>query len=379
MLRRVVFSRFSSRFELKILQIISGRQVNGALVHCKLLTERLVRRGHDVTVMCRPDSWIWDQLNEINARVVLSEMNRWPLTELWRASRWVQREGFDVMHTHMSRAHAYGVLLRRLSGVPVVATAHNRYVQLHWRLNDRVIANSEATRQFHCRYNRVLQHKVSTIHCFVDLPRFAKLNPRSRMRMRRSWRVQEHQPVIGIVGDVVARKGHWYLFNSLPGLLRQFPDLLLVVTGRFKRNEPYVKKLRRYLLKHQLVGKVKWLGRRDNIPEIMSALDVLVVPSLEEPMGMVPLEAMAAGTPVIAARTGGLIEVVKHEVNGILVPVKDARSIETAVARLLSDAELGRAVSSRGLKWVHNQFSPPVLSEKIEQTLITACRQPRAA
>ncbi len=364
---------------MKILQIISGRNVNGALVHCKLLSGRLSELGHEVTVLCRPDSWIWDQLDDANLRVVASELNRWPLTELVRTARWVRDEKFDVIHTHMSRAHAYGVLLRWFSGVPVVATAHNRHVQVHWRFNDRVIANSEATRRFHCLVNRVERHKVETIHCFVDLPKFARLHQRSGIRLKRQWRLADDQPVLGIVGDVTPRKGHWYLFKSLPGLVRRFPDLQLIVTGRFERNEGYVKKLRRFLLEHQLARRVKWLGRRSDIPEIMAALDVLVVPSIEEPMGMVPLEAMAAGTPVVAARTGGLVEVVRDEINGIIIPSRCFKSIEVAVGRLLSDQGLRDRLTKNGLQWVQQQFSPSVLSEKIERTLADTSRFRRVA
>ena len=225
--------------------------------------------------MCRKDSWITNELDTRSIRIVSSELNRWPIRELVNSAKWIRRERFDVIHTHMSRAHTYGILLKCLTGIPVVATAHNRHPQLHWPLNDYVIANSDATRRFHCRVNRVRKSKVNTIHCFIDLASFENVNPLARLGIRREWKFAGNRPVIGVVGDVTPRKGHWYLFNALPELIKRFPDLGMVVVGRFHRNEAYVKRLRQFQSRHRIFGRVRWLGRRDNVAEIMSAIDLL--------------------------------------------------------------------------------------------------------
>ena len=360
---------------MKILQIISGVEVNGALMHCKLLSQELARNGHDVTLMCRRDSWIWDQVDQDLVRVVASEMNRWPLGQLFAAARWIRSEQFDVMHTHMSRAHTYGILMKHLSGVPVVATAHNRHIQVHWCLNDYVIANSEATRSFHCRYNGVPRRKVETIHCFIDRSRFDGVSDIMRKQIRERWRISQQAPVIGIVGAVTKRKGHWYLFQALPQLLERFPDLRLVIVGGFDRQDPYVQKLRAFQKKHQLIGKIKWWGARKHIQNVMQGLDALVVPSLEEPMGMVPLEAMATGTPVIASKTGGLVEVIQHQENGLLIPRRDSEAIVQAVSRVLEDQDLRQQLITSGFRWVNDQFSSETLSGRVEQALLSTSRR----
>ena len=365
---------------MKILQIISGKSVNGALVHCKLLAHELADAGHDVTVLCRRKSWIWDELDRDRLRVTASEMERWPFSKLRESAKWVRDENFDVMHTHMSRAHTFGILMKHLSGTPVVATAHNRHFQLHWRMNDRVIANSEATRSYHRRYNRVSPEKLETIHCFIDSSRFLNVAHEMRQRIRERWGIAEDAPVIGIVGDVTKRKGHWYLFQALPQLLKRFPDLRIVLVGRFDRRAPYVQKLRRFQLQNNLERRVIWWGRRKHIQNVMSGLDVLVAPSLEEPMGMVPLEAMAAGTAVVASRTGGLVEVVQDRENGLLVPCRDPGAIAEAVGRLLGDRQLRDQFVTAGQRWVRDRFSPQSLSEQVAQTLLqTSQMKSRAA
>jgi len=128
---------------LKILQLISGTGVNGAVTYCKFLSEQLEQFGHQVTVLCRPGGWLQQQLPP-TIEVVESDFSRRPL-ELRRMAKWIRKQRFDVMHSHMSSAHFFGGLMRLMTGTPVIATAHQCSLQLHWRLNDHVIANSDAT------------------------------------------------------------------------------------------------------------------------------------------------------------------------------------------------------------------------------------------
>ena len=109
------------------------------------LREELAARGHGVTLVCRPGAWIEHELRGGPVDVVLSDLHRWPTDELRRVAALVDARAIDVVHTHMSRAHFFGVLLRWFSDVPVVATAHNRRIQPHWMFNDGVIAVCEVS------------------------------------------------------------------------------------------------------------------------------------------------------------------------------------------------------------------------------------------
>ena len=131
----------------------SGTAVNGAVLYCKFLSERLARRGHRVSLMLRQNACLLDQPIE-GVQTVVSEMSRSPF-EIARMVKWVKENKIDVIHTHMTRAHGFGVLLKAFTGVPVVATAHSCSFQLHWPWNNFVIANSNATMEFHQRVNRV--------------------------------------------------------------------------------------------------------------------------------------------------------------------------------------------------------------------------------
>ncbi len=349
---------------MKILQVISGREINGALTYCKYLAEMLVQRGHEVTILCRENCWLQTEGVE-GVRFINCEMNRKP-AQVSRIQKWVQSNQIDVIHTHMSRAHAFGVLLKLVTGVPVVATAHNRSFQLHWKMNDYVIANSQATMDYQLRVNRVSPANIEKVLCFTDLKRFDNVEPRDLRRVRRQLRLSGDEFVVGCVGEVIKRKGQLYLFQALKRIATEVPNFKLVLLGRFNRDEPYTRRLRSIQVRSGLFRTVKWLGLRTNVQDYMTAFDLLVVPSIEEPLGLVAVESLAAGTAVVAARTGGLPEIVEHGKSGLLVPPRDPDALADAVIELARDdakrIQMGKVGQDRTLK----VFETAALCDQVE-------------
>ncbi len=363
---------------MRILQLNSGTEINGAIMHTYLLSRQLRDLGHEVSVVCRPGYWLWKHLEGTGIERVPSQMVRRPW-EVWRIARFVRRRQVDVIHTHMSRAHMFGLLLRMATSVPCVATAHNRHFQLHWRWNDFVIANSDATREFQIRVNRVPAQRIRTIYCASDLGRFQAVDHETRRQTRRELGVNDQRPLIGIIGEVVKRKGHIYLVRALPEIVRAFPDAQIALVGRFKRRERETQELRDFLAEQKLYRKIIWIGRRNNVQDFMAAMDVCVVPSLEEPLGLVAMEAQAAGTPVVVSDTGGLTEIVTHQQNGLVVPVRDVGAIAAGVIRLLSDSDLAAELVANGRRTVAERFAPEKLARQVAEVLDSVRRRRAAA
>lgn len=362
---------------MNILQIISGRGVNGALTYCKFVSEQLQKFGHQVTVIGRPDSWLKSNLDP-SIKFVESDLARKPF-ELKRIAKQIREGGFDVMHTHMSRAHSFGVILKLMTGVPVVATAHAHSFQVHWRLNDFVIANSQATYDYQRRINRIPSDKMEKVFCFTELQRFQEVTPLNVTIVKRQMRLTGDEFLVGLVGDFSPRKGHQYLFEALPKIVSEVPNFKLVTIGRFNRNEPLVKRLRAFQLKHNLNCRVKWLGYRPNVQDFMAAFDLCVVPSVIEPLGLVALEAMAAGTPVVAAKTGGLPEIVKHQQNGLLVDSKNPEQLADAVIQMARSESERLRMGENGRAMVSEKFNPIELTRQVEQILGNVASVRRAA
>ena len=366
--RRIIFPSITAELNLKILQIISGINVNGAVAYCKFLSEQLQQFGHQVSVLCRPDSWIQQHLPP-SIEVFESDLSRRPL-ELRRVAKWIRQQEFDVMHSHMSSAHAYGVLMRLMTRTPVVATAHQCSLQFHWWMNHRVIANSKSTATYQRRFNLVPASKLSTIHCFTDLDRFLNTTPASVQIVRNEMRLKDDDFVVGLVGNVVARKGHLYLFKAIEEIVASVPNFKLVLIGRFHRRQIYVKRLRNLQRQPALLNRVKWLGLRDNVQDFMAAFDLNVVPSVEEPLGLVALESLATGTPVVATNTGGLPEIIKPHINGLLVPPKNPRALAKAIIAMAKAPETRQRFGENGRRFVQENFNPETLAREVENVFL---------
>ena len=347
------------------MQIISGRGVNGALVYCKMLCEELVSRGHQVTLVCRENSWMSDNVDPSRVRIIESSLEKFSPGEIRRMSLLVKQHGIELIHTHMTRGQNFGVLMKMMTGVPVVATAHNRLFQLHWNLNDYVIANSQATFDYHARVNRIPASRMEVVYCCSDLDRMSQVEPAQALAIRQQLGVQPDQVLIGLIGEFAIRKGHIHFVRALPGILDQVPDAKVIFLGRFGRRQAHVRKIRQFLLENDLAGTTKWLGRKSNVAQYMAACDLTVVPSLEEPLGLVAVESLMAKTPVVASKTGGLQEVIIDGETGLLVPPADEIGLAKAVVRLARDPELRSHLATKGYQHVCQNFALEKLIDEV--------------
>jgi glycosyltransferase involved in cell wall biosynthesis len=122
-------------------------------------------------------------------------------------------------------------------------------------------------------------------------------------------------------------------------------------------NRSYVARLHSEIARRGLEDAVSFPGEREDIVDVLRALDVVLVPSWEEPFGRVVAEAMAAGTPVVATNAGGPAEIVEHEISGLLAPPADADAWVAAVGRILSDEAFADTLRRNGRRIARERFS----------------------
>ena len=171
--------------------------------------------------------------------------------------------------------------------------------------------------------------------------------------MRRALGLSPDDPVVGLVARLDHwAKGHAELFQALAQVRSRYPLRCLVIGGG--RRQPEMVALVREL---SLTPFVNFLGHRDDIPDLLAALDIFVLPSHSEGISRSLLEAMAAGLPVVVSDVGGSPEVVRSGVNGLLIPARDPSALARALLRLLSDPALGQKLGSAASQQVAANFS----------------------
>ena len=193
--------------------------------------------------------------------------------------------------------------------------------------------------------------RIVTIPNGVDIKRFQPM-PRNR-RLREELAISDDAPVIGIVGRLTDQKGHVYLLRALPLLLTKSPALRCLVVGDGELRE----ELQKFAVDLGLTEHCLFLGVRHDIPEVLAAMDLLVLPSLSEGMPYVALEGMAMGKPVVATAVNGVPELIQDGVTGLLVPRKDPVALVKAIEIVLANPHVAASFGLAARRLVEQTYS----------------------
>jgi len=226
--------------------------------------------------------------------------------------------------------------------------------------------------------------KGTVIHNALDLSDYSVQPDGDGVRAEFGWPAQT--PLVGIVGRLDWWKGHEYFLQALAEAAQQIPDLKGLVVGEPEhtpRNHEYYLRLLRLTETLGLKGRIVFTGFRPDIPRLMSALDVVVLSSaMPEPFGRVLIEGMAAGKPVVATATGGVLDVIEHDLTGLLVPPQDSSAIARAVLSLLLDRNKAKRIGRAARQRVEEKFTLThhiVAVQSVYDTVLKHCPRSRRA
>ena len=223
----------------------------------------------------------------------------------------------------------------------------------------RMIAVSEAVAcNFLGRFSGLMMNRVNVILNAIDLQKFEP-DQTARKEVRRELQLGVDEPIIGIVGQLTPRKGQLELMRAFAQTLNEIPQAVLLVVGAplFNRDHEYKELLRQTASKLGIQHRVRMVGARSDVAAIMQGLDLLVINSSVEPFGLVALEAMACGTPVLAAAVDGIPEIIEHDKNGWMVPPRDERMLKEAIVHLSRRPILRARLAAHGKQHVAAHFS----------------------
>ncbi len=296
----------------------------------------------------------------------LREIHRYAAS-VTRLARELRHRRPDVVVGWMTKAQLYAGPAARLAGTPAVwcqqgmASRRSGLDRAATALPARgVVAVSQAVG----RAQRALRPRrpVKVVYPGVDLERFdqGRLPPPADARAR--LELPAEGGLVGIVARLQRWKGVHLLLEALPDVIGRHQDVHCVVVGGVHELEPdYEPALRRTVADLGLEGRVIFAGRQPEVELWIQAMDVVVNASADEPFGLTIVEAMALGKPVVAAASGGPLEIIHDAVDGLLVPQGDARGLASAVVRLLADPELagrlGQAAQRRAGEFSSRRYA----------------------
>jgi glycosyltransferase involved in cell wall biosynthesis len=296
---------------------------------------------------------------------------------------------YDILFLNTQKALVLGALSKPLHRKKIVWHLHDimssdhfgpaQRLVVRWLTRfavDHVIANSHASAASLVALTRCAPDAVPVVHNGVDIDEFRQADAPDMGALRRRFGLPEHVYLAGLFGRLAPWKGQHVAIEALV----RIPDMVLVLVGSALFGEQsYVQMLHRQAARLGVEDRVIFAGFRDDMPAWMKAVDIILHTSTEpEPFGRVIVEGMAAGRPVIAAAAGGVTEILRHRVNGWLIPPCDPAALVDAIETLRAAPELAGRVARVARDDAADRFSVGSYLEQMKRSIAEAVGKARS-
>jgi glycosyltransferase involved in cell wall biosynthesis len=369
---------FNKHLPRKVFFLVDSLEIGGSESQAVELALRLSKTRYTVTLGClRMRGPLLTRLQgsgisvvEFHPRGGIDSLRG--VWQLFRLAAFLSREHFDIVHTHDLWSNLIGVPAAFLARVPVIISSQRDLSHLPWYQGKRrvwlrriqglssvVLANANPIREQLIQEGHLRPEKVRVVRNGVDLEKFDQGSRDSRAFLANAGDGKRIILVGNMTGEV---KGHSVLIKAAPSILREFPDVRFVFAGDGTYRKQFEVQVRELgLEKHFL-----FLGRREDVPEILAACDMAVLPSRTEGLPNALLEYLAAGLATVASDVGGNAEILEDGATGLLVPPDNAELLAAAVLRFLRDPELAGRLGHSGREYVRRTFGFDRTVEQIE-------------
>ena len=290
----------------------------------------------------------------------------------------LRNERPDIVHTHTSKAGILGRWAAFFVRVPVII--HTPHGHVFWGyfgklktrifillekisalVTDRLVMLTEQEKIDHLHFHIAPENKFSVVHSGINLDEFSNTSV-DPAAMKRRLGIPEDNLIVGTVGRLTSIKGHRYLIEAARKIAGSRPDTTFVILG----DGELLDELKNMVTRSDIEENIKFLGWRSDVAEVMSTFDIFALPSLNEGMGRVLVEAMALGRPIVASNIGGIPDLVVDGENGYLVPVGDVETLAARIRKLLDDPEKREEMGECGKK-IAIDYSANAMVQKIDR------------
>jgi glycosyltransferase involved in cell wall biosynthesis len=363
---------------VRILHTESSRGWGGQELRILAEARGMMARGHAVWIAAPPESRIAQAASASGLALIGADLRRvWAARDLRRLCRAIRTLGIEVVNTHSSWDSWIGGFAGRSArtGVRVVRTRHlsttiaNSWFSrvLYTRLADHVVTTGEAIREQMIQDNGFPGNRITSVVTGVD---FDALQPsQGPSAVRAALGIPATVPVIGTLSTLRSWKGHLDLLEALVRL-RATRDIL----GIFVGSGPYEEVIRARIRDLHLGTAVVMPGHREDVADLLSVMDVFAFPSTaNEGVPQAVLQAMALRRPIVAAKLGGIPEIVRDGETGVLVPTRDPGALATGIAQVLDDPVGATRRAQAAVDLVRTHYTLEVMLDKMEGVYHKVC------
>lgn len=342
---------------MNILQVLPKLDEGGVEIGTVDLARFLTLKGHKAVVVSGGGRLV-RKLNEVGARhYKLPVGSKSIFTFVWVIPRMlgvIRKENIQIIHARSRVPALASFIASRIANIAFITTAHGYYRKhlisqvMGWGKFAIVASNAMAYHMVN-NFHTPLE-KIKLIPRGVDIKNFKYISPEDR---------KSSYFTIGMISRISPVKGHTYFIRAISQVSRKIPNLkVLIIGGVAKGKEKYKEELKLLIRRLGLTEVVSFLGPKDDIPKILSELNLLVLsPLQQEAFGRAIIEAQAAGVPVIATTVGGIVDIVKDKITGLLCSPEDPKDLADKIIKLAKDKDLQLKLSRYGRKSVEENFT----------------------
>jgi len=365
---------------MKILYLANHLNAGGITSYILNLSCGLKARGHDVFIASSGGELLpkfnnsriehfyipIKTKNELSPKIILSA---------FKLAKLIKKNEIDILHSHSRTTQVLGCLLHRLTGIKHIFTCHGFFKRRFSRKifpcwGDKVIAVSGQVGEHLIRDFQVSPDKIAVVCNGIDTDRFNQSSAaqRQEFKLRLGLKLR---PVVGILARLSDVKGHKYLIEAMKSVLLTYPDTQLLIAGE-GRMEAKLKRLTEDL---GIKESVFFVPNTLDTKEILCAIDIFVLPSLKEGLGLALMEAMSMGLAVVGSDVGGIKTLIKDGDNGFLVNPGDSDGIAQAIINLISDPSRAFGLGVKARKYISEGFSQEKMVLETEKTYLECLRR----
>ncbi len=360
---------------MNILYVANHLNIGGITSYLLSLAAGLKQRGHNIYIASSGGGLVSRFIEEGIVYVPVpirtkQEVSPKIILSMFKLSALIRKNNIDLVHSNSRTTQVLGCLLNNFFGVPHISTCHGFFKRRFFRKvfpcwGQKVIAISEPVKEHLIKDFKVDEKDIVVIHNGIDVKKSQTPNPKPQSELKKGFGFGEG-PVVGIVARLSDVKGHIYLIEAMSNVVERIPDAKLLIVGEGKMKNELVK-----LVKSLGIEKsVFFLPEVNDTKDVLSVMDLFVMPSLKEGLGLSLMEAMASGLCVIATAVGGIKSLIRDGYNGLLVRPKDTQQLSNAVLELLGDEQKRKYLGQNGQTFIRQNFSLEKMVQETEEAYL---------